>query len=616
MYKLIIFAKTLFRLGLINVIYVFCYRISTGFQLNKILFRQRSIQTNGMMFYSGSLKSDDLIKWKGPIINEAEKIIKGQINYYGFHRKNLGKIPDWFFNPFNSTRYRNYHKHWLKLTDFDQDTGDIKNIWEASRFNWIVLLAGAYSLTHEIKYLNTLNDWARDWLEKNPMNTGPNWKCGQEASIRAINALLAFEILGTNEMSSGLFEFVRVHIERIRSTTYYAKSQANNHGISEGAALYILGYYLWKNSASKKDLSLLKKGINLLENRVNKLFLNDGSFSQQSIVYHRMVMDLLSIVEAFRQKWKMNPFSKSFYLRVKMAVQWYSTIVEPLSGQAPNIGANDGTLLFNIALTGYRDFRPSLTLAASVFKVRINNHHKVLHPLLDVFNIQEIEGDFLPFKSTLISGGEYAKLVRQNGFALLRLPVYTFRPSHSDALHLDIWQNGINWIRDAGSFSYFLTDNEQDKFSGTEGHSTIQFDGRNQMPRISRFLFGEWLKPSHLDFNPIENSIDSGYIDFNNAQHRRKVSTYQNGWEIIDTIGGSFEKAVQRWILAPGSWYVQDYSIRNGNISISISSEKILRFELVDGKESLYYMDKTSVPILEVEFQQQCIISTKIIFSI
>ena len=55
--------------------------------------------------------------------------------------------------------------------------------------------------------------------------------------------------------------------------------------------------------------------------------------------------------------------------------------------------------------------------------------------------------------------------------------------------------------------SYACNSNELDAFSGTQGHSTIQFDNRNQMPRLSRFLFGSWLKPSNIKFNIVSGII-------------------------------------------------------------------------------------------------------------
>ena len=49
-------------------------------------------------------------------------------------------------------------------------------------------------------YLNTMNKLIKDWMIKNQFNLGPNWKCGQEASIRVINLIVSYEIIGGNKI--------------------------------------------------------------------------------------------------------------------------------------------------------------------------------------------------------------------------------------------------------------------------------------------------------------------------------------------------------------------------------------------------------------------------------
>jgi len=398
-------------------------------------------------------------------------------------------------------------------------------------------------------------------------------------------------------------------------TTFYAKAQDNNHGISEGVALYLLGFFLWKETKRKKYFSLSLKGLKLIENRVQKLIMDDGSFSQYSVVYHRMILDLLSVLELTRQRWGLDSFSREFYNKVKLSVQWYSDIIDPISGNAPNMGGNDGTYLFNYDQKEYRDFRPTLSLASSIFKMPINRDLNVGHILLEIFNISpSILKEERSISKAYIQGG-YIKLVRKNGMAFLRVPKYKFKPSHADALHLDIWQDGINWIRDAGSFSYALNIDEQEQYSGTQGHSTIQFDNRNQMPRLSRFLFGDWLSSDQINFNESNNSVCASYTDGKNVKHTRIVNSVINGWQIQDDISGNFKKGVMRWILKPGDWEIEKHSIRNGNISLEIISDHISSFQVIQGFESLFYMEKTQVPILTIEFFDECSINTQVLFT-
>ncbi len=475
----LVYLKTIYKLGFLNVLSVLYYRIFTHSLLTKLYFPQKVYKELSSVFLPSTKRKSISENQRIRIIECADSILEGNVYYYSHHKQYVGEKPNWFLNPFKGQSFVNQKGHWSKLNDFDANLGDIKNIWELSRFNWLGTLSQAYAITFDEKYLQTMNLWVSDWFEKNPQNTGPNWKCGQEASIRAINILLAQEMIGSNIFSQNIFELLKVHIDRITPTTFYAKAQNNNHGLSEGCALFLAGYFLWKNKKGKKYYSVYQKGLKLVEDQVQKLILDDGTFSQYSIVYHRMILDLLSVIELLRQEWNLDSFSESFYGKVNLAIEWYSSMIDPISGNAPNMGANDGTYLFNYDQKEYRDFRPTLLLASALFNKPIPEKFVTSHNLIEMFKTPTIHVEKKAPNSKIFSQGGYLKLVRKDGMALLRAPKYLFRPSHSDALHIDIWQDGINWIRDAGSFSYALNSHELDAFSGTQGHSTIQFDNRN-----------------------------------------------------------------------------------------------------------------------------------------
>ena len=97
-------------------------------------------------------------------------------------------------------------------------------------------------------------------------------------------------------------EFVAFHLRRISKTLYYAKAQNNNHWITESAALFIGGNWLLKNQNNFNDEAKIWAQIGRyeLENSIKKLVMNDGSFTQQSLTYHRFVIDTLSQVEIWR----------------------------------------------------------------------------------------------------------------------------------------------------------------------------------------------------------------------------------------------------------------------------------------------------------------------------
>jgi len=61
-------------------------------------------------------------------------------------------------------------------------------------------------------------------------------------------------------------------------------------------------------------------------------------------------------------------------------------------------------------------------------------------------------------------------------------------------------------------------------------------------------------------------------------------------------------KAVLRWRLIPGKWSLIKNVCTGADIKIEMSSDKpIHRLELVNGWESRHYLEKTELPVLEIE---------------
>lgn len=199
--------------------------------------------------------------------------------------------------------------------------------------------------------------------------------------------------------------------------------------------------------------------------------------------------------------------------------------------------------------------------------------------------------------------------------AMLRYPRFMFRPSQADALHVDLWIDGENLLRDAGTYSYNTEPQWLNYFGGTAGHNTVQFDDRDQMPRLSRFLFGDWLKTSILA--PLREqdgrvSFGAGYSDRAGASHQREITLDKSSLKIVDRIDGFRTKGVLRWRLAPGAWQVDGDRARNGTHVLRVKADvPIVRFELTTGWESRYYLRKTELPVLEIEVDRSGTLMTE-----
>ncbi len=310
--------KSILNLGLIEVIKVIFYRLSIKLSIHPVC-KLKGHAPAGPFFGTSRLKKLGL-----PAVSSWDS--------YGslFSHINipLGESPpDWLANPITGDKFEFDLAPWWKISDFEEKTGDIKLIWEQSRMDWVLAFAQR-ARNGDQKSLNRLNIWLGHWLEKNPPYFGANWKCGQEASIRVIHLCCAALILGQETHSlSGLQQLIRLHLRRVSPTIHYAIAQNNNHGTSEAAALFIGGSFLCSLGCSDGE-RWERLGRYWLENRTKKLIGKDGSFSQYSLNYHRMLLDTLSIVEVWRQRLELPSFSSSFYNKAQLAASWlYQMIV-------------------------------------------------------------------------------------------------------------------------------------------------------------------------------------------------------------------------------------------------------------------------------------------------
>ncbi|MBL0637259.1 alginate lyase family protein [Aeromonas veronii] len=583
-------ARTAIKLGLINLCRAAVYQIGVRSGLNPVR-RLTQVPISGPWFRSVLIS----------VQHVPEKVY--QFSPFGW----LSELPaselSWNKSVLTGKGHSAMDKPWFLLSDFDSNVGDIKGVWEASRFDWALGLARDY-LSGREQALDELNTTIKDWLEHNPPYLGPNWKCGQEASIRVMHLAFTAKLLDqVHKPESALLELVKAHLKRISPTISYAVAQDNNHGTSEAAALFIGGSWLVFNG-DKTATHWQKKGRKWLENRANRLIEDDGSFSQYSATYHRVMLDTYVMAELWRRELKLPKFSEKMYIKLKAATNWLYQITQTRDGDAPNLGANDGARLLQLTSTDYRDFRPSIQLASAVFLRALawkdNSEYDRPFTLLGIDRPENA----LPKPSSFhFEKGGYIGLRNQSGaFVLFNYPRFFFRPSQCDALHIDFWFDGVNIFRDGGTFSYNAGQNFIDYYSGTQSHNTIQFDDHDQMPRISRFLLGCWLKAKEINFDEHGLTAQAGYRDYLGCEHQRKISLTEKSLTIIDHVQGFKNKAVLRWRLNPDNWQVQGQMVSNGNHSIIIASDvKIDRLEIIEGRESRYYYQERSIPVLEVE---------------
>jgi len=592
-------AQTALSLGLFNLVRVANYRLGVKTGLNSVQ-KLSAHMPSGSFFSQGILLNPDFER-------------TDQLMAFGWYTYSIDRCPNWFYSPLTQAEFQKVNQPWFKIPDFDEKVGDIKGIWEASRFDWVLDFTVKFRKQENENSLAELDEWLNDWCGKNKAYLGPNWKCGQEASIRVMHLISA--LIGLNQLkmpSVNVLSLIELHLKRIAPTIDYAIAQDNNHGTSEAAALFIGGSLLNALQPNAQNRAWSSIGLKWLENRAAKLIMQDGGFSQYSVNYHRVMLDSYCLAEIVRQKLNLPEFSQRLYDQIGKATNWLYILTQQ-NGDAPNLGANDGARLLPVCETDYRDFRPTVQLASTLFF----QHSYYAAPgaydqILEFFALaKQNQLNFaLPDKNKSFDQSGLITSIHSSFFLAFKLPIFKFRPSQCDALHLDIWCRGENILRDGGTYSYNSKPSDLEYFSGVESHNTVQFDQHLQMPRLSRFLFGAWLKPKSLKYQ--KDQYSCSYKDAWGCEHLRCIDLKSGSICISDQISGFKDEAILRWRLQPGEWILNGHILSNGKIEIEIQTESNAEIYMSEGAESRYYYQKTVLPVLEVRVKQPSTIITVI----
>ncbi len=455
-------------------------------------------------------------------IEMADNALLGKIysfsNEYLDYSNNTESI-DWHYNPVNR---KNTPRDiaWNKLPDFGE-YGDIKLIWEASRFPQVYYFINAYSVTGDAKYAKACLVQIVDWCKQNPFPNGVNYKCGQEITFRLFAWIIAidyFQAFISDDFQKIISENIYYSLLRIdMNIAYAAKSVRNNHSISEASGLFISGLLFPQFPESKH---FVKKGIKYLKHELGYQVYADGSYIQHSMTYQRLVLDILSFV-IFIARGKSYKLPEIVTKSHEKLLNFLFAFVQE-NGHLPNYGSNDGANLFPCSNSSYRDFRPSLNFASVL--ARSKSIFDGNSETAELFGLN-IKGIHSPPKQIKFENGGYYILKNENIFLMTRCHSYRHKPGQADMLHLDVWHKGKNIFSDTGTYSYNSSEPFKGDFAGTAGHNTIIINDTDQMEKVLNFGFCNWTKSKIIEITDTSFTGEQ-YAYKNNfgITHRRKIN--------------------------------------------------------------------------------------------
>jgi hypothetical protein len=527
---------------------------------------------------------------KAALLKEADEITNGKVRVFGE------------LTPLDFTHQESL-RHWTEYEKtsilhakraFNIPHSDIKFLWEPARFGWAFTLGRAYHLTQDNQYAEAFWKHFEAFTQNNPTNLGPHWMNGQEVAIRLMSLVWADHVFECAPATSAarraaLHQSIFAHAFRIPPTLVYARSQNNNHLVTEAAAIYTAGLF-FKNQNWRK---LGWKWLNWsFQNQIGGY----GEYIQHSTNYHRVMLQTALWINFIKQ----DVFSTKTSQAIGRSAHWLFSLLDNASGLTPNLGANDGALIFPLSSSAFDDYRPTVQAASRAF-LRTSLHSGVWDEMSLWFGLKASErvADSSAYLTDNLRG--------QNSWAYLRASHFKSRLSHMDQLHLDLWWRGLNIAQDAGTYLYNAAPPWDNPLVTTRMHNTVTIDGRDQMTRAGRFLVLDWASAYSKNLIEADETIlgrvRAYHRGYGNVKHERTVTVYQNErWVVEDKL--TSPRRTQRvyrlhWLLPDYEWKLEEQesgvSLKlnspHGWIKLTIHSSFIIHhssFSLVRASELLY----------------------------
>lgn len=346
------------------------------------------------------------------------------------------------------------------------DGTDIRALWEPARLQDATQL-----LLKSDDFRTEAKNRVLAWLKDHPFPVGPHYASAMECAlrvpvfVRCLDRCRGESARETRNLLAGIYEHGWWISKRL---SLY--SSLGNHTIAESVGLVFAGAVFRDERQGRK---WLETGTRLLEQELGHQILPDGGPAEQSLSYHRFVLDLYWLAAGFLELNRLHDCSgwKSRLLLGEAFLEAFA--VRP--GEVPSIGDSD-------------------------------DGHAVapgLHPVRGGGLAVPDAGDRV---TTQRAGEIVCTTFRDAGYSVVRsdrglfltldhgtlgmAPLYNH--GHADALSITLAVKGTALIVDPGTYRYNGVPEWRRYFKGTRAHNTVWVDSEDQAVQETSFL---WSKP-------------------------------------------------------------------------------------------------------------------------
>ena len=498
--RLLQFARLIPRLGVCNILAVIHYRR----RLRRGDF-ERLLPASGVdqpvPLWRGDAHAapmrDITAPLRAAILITADALVRGEFQRFGGAVVDEGEYPAWFKGSYAATSAQ----HWSKVAVNAVPGDDVKCTWDLSRFHWaprLALAAAASGGEQRSVYLMRLQHLTTDWIAKNGYQRGVNWACSHEVSVRGMQLMATSLLLHTQlgmAPSVSLLRLVEESWRRVMAVQSYARAQQNNHSLAEHLFLIYAAAFLAQHGvrvAPEATLAKLHRGLLPM---MHRLILPDGGTCMYSTNYHRVFCDMVAFAKIFDDAYRVGLFVQPMLRqRVEKLAACLAAMIEPVSGNIPLIGNNDGSL-HAVQYAPFHQAEPSLLLLTAVFDMAAPLRAQRSVDATWLFG-------YTPRFDAVPPAASHTYMFDAMGLIIIDRPAYRaylkyprnqFRPAQQDFFHLDLWIGGVNILTDSGTYSYNADAPGRDDGMGEPiAHNAPMAMHPTKIAKISPFLYAHW----------------------------------------------------------------------------------------------------------------------------
>jgi len=476
------------------------------------------------------------------VVEAADRLLRGEWEVLGVTRTDL-KLPDWFADPVTGRRAPSDRYAFGINHRSEEQTGNIKQVWEISRLQHLTVLATAWFLTGDEAYAARVDEQLRSWWRENPFLSGVHWTSGIEIGIRLISLTWIRRLLAGWPGVADLFERNELAVQQIRWHQQYLAafrsrgSSANNHVIAEAVGQLVASCAFPWFAESRR---WRQKAARLLESELDRNTFPSGIGRELASDYQCFVTEL-GLLAAVEAKTSDRPLSGPTWQRLcTMADSGAALLDERICPPRQGDGDEGRALLLDAPVPNRW---PSLLALGEVLFGRLG-----WWPPTQADAASTVIGAMMA-APRVIPGRPAQRPSRfaDAGITVLRtserhVPEIWCRcdggphgflsiaaHAHADALSVEVRYGGVEILADPGTYCYHGEPQWRSYFRSTIAHNTVELDGRNQSRDGGPFL---WLR--HANAREIEVLDDGqaaewtaqhdGYLALDPpARHRRRV---------------------------------------------------------------------------------------------